>query len=1119
MKKVQLYMFLLMLLLGAFAPLSSACAGGSEWGGVCGSCPEDSPCGPSGYCGSPETTYGGGTNGSSNTEITEVKIDEGDSKDCALGEFLDSKSCVFCNLFKIMFNVASSLALTANNQLAIPSKNLVIIGFLIWMLFYFARQIGTMSATSTGEMLKGFLFQGFRVAVVVIILNGAIFQVMNLTLNPVMKTGFNFVNTLNSTSSCDKSQDYMQNIKGYEGNYAIGADGGLPVEIGESIICNIKNLEDATGVMIGLGKYSICLAHNKHRFLKNILPGLGYVSTGWVLWIVGSILMLAFPWCLIDCILQLCIAAALIPCAIAAYAFKITEKYVKIIWSFFMNAMFNFVFMALIIYIINSNLASWLGLSSLSPADVEAHDEIFVTGSLINIRRGISGMIGMDTGEMVGLAWWGIGAFKLMAICFFCWSFMDEAGSMAKRFADSPKLGGSEGIGRMVGGTMVQGFTNYAMQPAAHYTAEGAKALGNKANAAFGNSLRSNYNRMTGMALSGLSKFGISNNQIIRDPITGDIVGYHNTMRALGKDIERTVTRDANGVWTSMQNSRERTATDKAFEMMKDENGEPLRDENGNIRYQSRQRTLGMVTGYEEMTATKDEEGFTHYSTADGSRTFTMNPEGEIVSYKTPYTRTLLNQGQEIAAPKAQGMTQTVNDGVSSTTNQYDAQGNLVSSKTDFKNASADKLVKTDGTLNAQAFNQMKNNAANPESAATYMVSEVMESRGLALPNTFTNRDVKINEDGSFTIIQNNQEGVDKATGQAQMTQRIINAKIVGKQMVIDMKTVDSKGNITHHKSNGIQTAVNRYTVKRDNKGNVVLGADGKPVYDRDSKFSFSDYTNQQNKGRQPLDAQGRWGNNINREQAMAGFTQEDYDRHLAQIQLDQLQRTTRAKKFAEALNTENSQISNLHEMLHQSSMSEDDVRAATFQVSGISASRQPAEDYVEAELGGSGDNGERSPIQQVMESEERARQEEQERRQAAEEKARQEEEQRQKDAEERAIQEEHQRQQQQAEMEEQQRLHNEHIEHENERVALERERDEITKQYAEITAQLESAREAVNTVGLTDAQKRQAQATYDELLRQSSQLQETLKANRRASNEAIGDYNSRVEKHNSELH
>lgn len=922
MRKVQLYMFLLMLLLGAFAPLSSAYAGASDWGGACGSCPEGSPCGTSGYCGSPDVSHGGGAGGSINTEITGAQVQEGDSKDCALGEFLDSKSCVFCNLFKIMFNVASTLALTANNQLAIPSKNLVIIGFLIWMLFYFGRQIGTMSATSTGEMLKGFLFQGFRVAVVVMILNGAIFQVMNLTLNPVMKTGFNFVNALNSSSTCDKSQDYMQNIKGYKGNYAVGADGGLPVEIGESIVCNIKNLEDATGVMVGLGKYSICLAHNKHRFLKNLLPGLGYVSTGWVLWIVGSILMLAFPWCLVDCILQLCIAAALIPCAIAAYAFKITEKYVKIIWTFFMNAMFNFVFMALIIYVINSNLSSWLGLSNLSPAEIEAHDEIFVTGSFMD----------MLDNKMEGLAWWGIGAFKLMAICFFSWSFMDEAGSMAKRFADSPGLGGSGGIGRMVGGTMAQGFTNYALSPAAHYAAEGAKAAGQGLNSKFGNSFRSGYNHLTGAAMNGLSKVGLSNSEAIRDPATGDIIGYRSNMRLLGKEIERTVTRDANGVWTSMQNARERTAVDKAFEVMRDEKGEPLRDENGNIKYQSRQRTLGMTTGYEEMTATKDEEGYTHYSTADGSRTFTMNPEGEIVSYKTPYTRSVLHplEGQEITAKNSHGMTQTINDGASTTTNQYDNQGNLVSSKTDYKGTVGDKLIKTDGTLNAKAFNQIKNEATNPESAATYMVSEVMESRGLALPNTFASRDVKINEDGSFTITQSNQEGVDKATGQAQMTQRVINAKIVGKQMVIDMKTIDSKGNITHHKSNGIQTAVNKYTVKRDANGKVVLGADGKPVYDHDSKSSFSEYTNQHNKGRQPLDAQGRWGNNINRDQAMAGFTQEDYDRHLAQIQLDQMQRTTRAKKFEEALNTKNSDVSALNGMLHQSGMSYNDVMAAT---------------------------------------------------------------------------------------------------------------------------------------------------------------------------------------------
>ena len=53
---------------------------------------------------------------------------------------------------------------------------------------------------------------------------------------------------------------YMQNIKGYEGNYAIGADGGLPVEIGESIICNIKVCP--VWLLMIFGKFSITLFTN-----------------------------------------------------------------------------------------------------------------------------------------------------------------------------------------------------------------------------------------------------------------------------------------------------------------------------------------------------------------------------------------------------------------------------------------------------------------------------------------------------------------------------------------------------------------------------------------------------------------------------------------------------------------------------------------------------------------------------------------------------------------------------------------------------------------------------------------------------------------------------------------
>jgi hypothetical protein len=499
---------------------------------------------------------------------------------------------------------------------------------------------------------------------------------------------------------------------------------------------------------------------------------------------------------------------------------------------------------------------------------------------------------------------------------------------MAKTFADSPDIGGRSGLGRMVGGTIAGAAATYGFKPAAHYAQRGAEAMGQSINSAVGNKARSMTNQAVGYVAAQMGKRGFGTGEAIVDPETGKTVGYKSTMRIAGKDVEVTARRDENGVWERMSTSHERSDFDKAFEPIRDEKGELMRDEKGHIKYQSRQRALGVTTGYEEMIATEDENGNIHYETADGSRAFTMDKDGEVVSYKTPYTRSLLRpKAHEVAAGKQHGTTQTVNDGLSTTTTQTDAHGNIISSKTEFKNVSADHLVNTDGTINANAFNQIKNGSANNETAATYMVAEVMKSRGLELPQSFSNRNVEIHDDGSFTIIQQNAAGKDQ-NGNTVYTQRVINAQIVDNQMVIDMQTTDAEGNITHHKSNGMQTLTERFTVQRDDNGNIVTDAQNNSLYKRESQLTFSDYLHNTNRGKGPLSSDGRWGNRANRDKVMAGFTQREYDMHLAQIKMDKLRRSQTKAKFEKELKTAGSEVNTLQGQLRQKNMTLDEVMA-----------------------------------------------------------------------------------------------------------------------------------------------------------------------------------------------
>lgn len=350
---------------------------------------------------------------------------------CKEGLEFTSETCTFCGLFKDIYNAASSIAKKANDGLAGPTKRLVGIGFMIWLAIFVLRNITSFGGAKISEIFKGVLFQGFRVAAISIILGSALYQVMDLTINPILQTGLSFSRSLNTTNTCDADAEYLQGIIGYDSSkgYKPTDEGALSKQVGIAFVCSIKKLEDGVAKMMSYGDYSICLSFKDFPTL-GFVPHAGFLTTGAFLYIVGAALLICFPWFLIDCLLQLCITVALLPCAIGAFAFKITSKYLKVLWSFFMNSMFNFVFVSIVIFIITANFKTWLGYD-FDANDVDPNLFINATGN--------------------GLAWWGTSAFRILGVCFFCFIFLSEAKQMSERFASSSS-GGGKGIGVMAGG-------------------------------------------------------------------------------------------------------------------------------------------------------------------------------------------------------------------------------------------------------------------------------------------------------------------------------------------------------------------------------------------------------------------------------------------------------------------------------------------------------------------------------------------------------------------------------------------------------------------------------------------------------------------------------------------
>ena len=342
---------------------------------------------------------------------------------------LEAETCTFCPMFLVLFNTASSLAQKTYNALKDSLINVVIIAFALWIAWYILKQVSAFETKKPSKIIQELLTQSFRVLFVVIILQASYGQILRLTIDPIFNTGMNYVQTISGAGSCSPSASYMKDIKGYDKESSEKAEGALPISMGQNILCSIKSMQDAVWRIVAFGRECRCVGWKIKAYIPRILPNFSYVFTGDFLIAAGLILLLAFPWCLIDCVLNMAVAAALLPAAVAAWAFKITAGYLKTLWNFFLNAMFNFVFLSIILYII-----------------------ITVVNQFLQVVDQYSTEYDKLIDPIHGLAFWSVNGLKLLMVCLLGWVFLGKGKDLAKEFAKAPDLN----IGRKTGSLFAQ---------------------------------------------------------------------------------------------------------------------------------------------------------------------------------------------------------------------------------------------------------------------------------------------------------------------------------------------------------------------------------------------------------------------------------------------------------------------------------------------------------------------------------------------------------------------------------------------------------------------------------------------------------------------------------------
>ena len=158
-----------------------------------------------------------------------------------------------------------------------------------------------------------------------------------------------------------------------------------------------------------LGSAAICESWKEKVF---IIPHLGYLLTGIGLWVGAMILIIAVPFLMLDAVIELAVAAALLPAAIGAYAFKITRRYVKPVWDTFMNSMFVFMFVSLIALMLTVAFEQ-----ILSEATQGSLDTLLESGATEASLQTV----------LHDMAWWSVAFLKVCFVLILTWTVMGEA--------------------------------------------------------------------------------------------------------------------------------------------------------------------------------------------------------------------------------------------------------------------------------------------------------------------------------------------------------------------------------------------------------------------------------------------------------------------------------------------------------------------------------------------------------------------------------------------------------------------------------------------------------------------------------------------------------------------
>lgn len=367
----------------------------------------------------------------------------------------ESRSCIYCPLFKTIFNAAQSMSTKAYDKLAGPLANVMLIGFAIVIAFMVLKNVSSFTKQDAPKFVTELLVNMFKVLVAYYMLKNANI-VYGYIVGPVLKAGFEFGSSLlfaenKYLAACDVSKT-LQNV----------SNGVMPAYLYTNLDCFIRAVQAEVAVPQSVGSSLMCVARNAGKEsigpVRNVLWDFGMMFQGFAIWVMGWIISLAFAFYLIDATIQLGIIGALMPFLIACWPFKATRNYTSKGWGIFMNTFFVYVFMGLVVSINVELLGQGLTGSK---------------GGFDAIMKALNGNNVQELKELLDIGFAGF--LVLVACCLFAFKLTGQASDLAGTMA----RGGGPKIGANIGG-LAYGAATKGVQGTLKTGLGAAKAVSDK---------------------------------------------------------------------------------------------------------------------------------------------------------------------------------------------------------------------------------------------------------------------------------------------------------------------------------------------------------------------------------------------------------------------------------------------------------------------------------------------------------------------------------------------------------------------------------------------------------------------------------------------------------------